>query len=130
MAQKILLDTCAFLWFVRDDAALSTKARELIRDTENSVFLSTVSVWEMTVKYGLGKLSLADLPHIYIPRERQKHEIESLPLLEEAVAQLGKLPSHHQDPFDRMLICQAIYHGCVLLTPDHAIIQYPVNTQW
>lgn len=130
MAQKILLDTCAFLWFVRDDAALSTKARELILSTENTVFLSTVSVWEMTVKHGLGKLTLADLPHIYIPSERQKHEIESLPLLEEAVAQLGKLPSHHQDPFDRMLICQAIYHGCVLLTPDHAITRYPVNTQW
>jgi PIN domain nuclease of toxin-antitoxin system len=75
-------------------------------------------------------LTLADLPHIYIPSERQKHELESLPLLEEAAAQLGKLPSHHQDPFDRMLICQAIYHGCVLLTPDHAIIRYPVNTQW
>jgi PIN domain nuclease of toxin-antitoxin system len=130
MAQKILLDTCAFLWFVRDDSSLSGKARELIVDTDNSVFLSSVSVWEITVKHGLGKLPLADLPHIYIPNERKKHEIESLPLLEEAVAQLGKLPSHHQDPFDRMLICQAIHHGCILLTPDPAITRYPVNTQW
>ncbi|MDD5266997.1 MAG: type II toxin-antitoxin system VapC family toxin [Methylococcales bacterium] len=130
MAQKILLDTCTFLWLVRDDAALSTKARELILNTENAVFLSIVSVWEMTVKHGLGKLPLADLPHIYIPSERKKHDIESLPLIEEAVAQLGKLPSYHQDPFDRMLICQAIHHGCALLTPDHAISCYPVNTQW
>jgi PIN domain nuclease of toxin-antitoxin system len=81
MAQKILLDTCAFLWLVRDDPALSDKAREL---------MSSISVWEMTVKHGLGKLPLTDLPHIYIPTERKKHQIESLPLVEEAVSQLGK----------------------------------------
>ena len=128
MAQKILLDTCAFLWLVRDDAALSGKARELIRNPENPVFLSSVSVWEMTVKHGLGKLPLADLPHIYIPTERKKHEIESLPLIEEAVAQLGKLPTHHKDPFDRMLICQAIVHDMTILTSDDLILQYPVKT--
>jgi PIN domain nuclease of toxin-antitoxin system len=127
---KVLLDTCAFLWLVRDDAALSGKARELIVNPENSVFLSSVSVWEMTVKYGLGKLPLADLPYIYIPTERKKHEIESLPLVEEAVAQLGKLPIHHKDPFDRMLICQAIEHDLTILTSDGLIVQYPVKTAW
>jgi len=130
MAQKILLDTCTFLWLVRDDAALSSKARELIVDIDNTIFLSSVSAWEITVKHDLGRLPLADLPSIYIQNERQKHGIESLPLVEEAVAQLGKLPAYHNDPFDRMLICQAIYHGCVLLTPDYAIIRYPVNSQW
>ncbi len=130
MAQKILLDTCTFLWLVRDDAALSSKARELIVDIDNTIFLSSVSAWEITVKHDLGRLPLADLPSIYIQNERQKHGIESLPLVEEAVAQLGKLPTYHTDPFDRMLICQAIYHGCVLLTPDYAIIRYPVNSQW
>lgn len=130
MAQKILLDTCTFLWLVRDDGALSSKARELIVDIDNTIFLSSVSAWEITVKHDLGRLPLADLPSIYIQNERQKHGIESLPLVEEAVAQLGKLPIYHNDPFDRMLICQAIYHGCVLLTPDHAIIRYPVNSQW
>jgi PIN domain nuclease of toxin-antitoxin system len=90
MAQKILLDTCAFLWLVRDDPALSDKARELMVNPENPVYLSSISVWEMTVKHGLGKLPLTDLPHIYIPTERKKHQIESLPLVEEAVSQLGK----------------------------------------
>jgi PIN domain nuclease of toxin-antitoxin system len=130
MAQKILLDTCAFLWWVRDDAALSGKARELILNPENSVFLSSVSVWEMTVKHGLGKLPLADLPHIYIPTERKKHEIESLPLTEKAVLHLKSLPQHHKDPFDRMLICQAIEHDLTILTCDGLIVQYPVNTVW
>jgi PIN domain nuclease of toxin-antitoxin system len=130
MAQKILLDTCAFLWLVRDDPLLSSKARDLITNPDNLVFLSAVSVWEITVKYQLGRLPLDDLPHIYVPSERIKHSIDTLPLEEQAVAQLDKLPSHHQDPFDRMLICQAIYHRCVLLTPDEAIIRYPVNAQW
>ncbi len=130
MTQKLLLDTCAFLWFVRDDPALSDKARDLIRNPKNLVFLSSVSVWEMTVKHGLGKLSLADLPHIYIPTERLKHEIESLPLVEKAVSRLEDLPSHHKDPFDRMLICQAIEHDMTILTCDGLIVQYPVKTVW
>jgi PIN domain nuclease of toxin-antitoxin system len=89
-----------------------------------------VSAWEITIKHRLGKLPLADPPHIYIPNEREKHLLTSLPLEEQAVAQLNKLPSPHNDPFDRMLICQAIYHGCILLTSDEAITRYPVNTQW
>ncbi len=70
MAQKILLDTCTFLWLVRDDAALSSKARELIVDIDNTIFLSSVSAWEITVKHDLGRLPLADLPSIYIQNER------------------------------------------------------------
>jgi PIN domain nuclease of toxin-antitoxin system len=102
----------------------------LIADVGNPVFLSAVSAWEIMVKHGLGRLPLADPPHIYIPNERKKHGIATLPLEEHAVAQLGRLPPLHQDPFDRMLICQAIYHGCILLTPDEAISRYPVNAQW
>jgi PIN domain nuclease of toxin-antitoxin system len=130
MAHSILLDTCAFLWLVRDDPSLSPKARELIADPNNPVFLSVVSAWEITVKHGLGRLPLSDPPHIYVPNEREKHGIATLPLEEQAISQLGRLSPLHQDPFDRMLICQAIYHGCILLTPDEAITRYPVNAQW
>ena len=70
MAQNILLDTCTFLWIIRDSAELSPVARSFFVDPENAVYLSAVSAWEISVKYGLGKLPLADAPHIYVPAER------------------------------------------------------------
>ena len=127
---NILLDTCTFLWIVRSDSALSTTAIQLYSNPDNTVFLSPVSTWEMSVKYGLGRLPLAEPPHIYIPAERNKHRILSLPLEEADIEPLGRLPTIHNDPFDRMLICQAITRGLILLTPDEFISRYPVNVKW
>jgi len=97
---------------------------------ENDVFLSAVSVWEIAVKHALWRLPLADPPPVYIPREREKHGISSLSLSEAAALELGQLPSVHQDPFDRMLVCQARSLDLVLLTPDPLIRAYPVATAW
>ena len=127
---KILLDTCTFLWIATDAPALSQRALELFVERENEVYLSVVCTWEMGVKHALGKLPLPASPEQYIPAQRTKHGIESLPLEEEASLYLGKLPLAHKDPFDRMLICQAIVHSMVLLTPDPLISQYPIRTVW
>lgn len=127
---KLLLDTCTFLWVVRGDPALSTEAAALFRDPANEVWLSSVSAWEMAVKHQLGKLPLADAPSVYVPRERQRHGIDSLPVTEADTLMLDKLPPHHADPFDRLLICQAIQQGLVLLTPDPMIHRYPVAVRW
>lgn len=96
----------------------------------NEVYLSAASVWEILVKHKLGRLPLPQPAHQFIPRQRVTHRIESLPLDEEATLQIARLPDHHNDPFDRMLICQVIAHGLTLLTPDADIARYPVSTAW
>lgn len=127
---KILLDTCTFLWIVSDSPELSEVSRSIFREPSNEVYLSAVSVWEISVKYTLGKLPLPQQPEKYIPLQREKHMVDPLALDENAVLQLNRLPRLHKDPFDRMLICQAISHGMVILTPDELITQYPVASKW
>ena len=127
---KLLLDTCTFLWIISEPGKISQQALTLFKDMENDVFLSVVSTWEISIKYHLGKLPLPDAPETFLPVQRESHFIESLPLNEESTLQLPRLPDLHNDPFDRMLICQAITHGLTLLTPDLLIRQYPVRTKW
>jgi PIN domain nuclease of toxin-antitoxin system len=127
---KILLDTCTFLWVITNAPQLSNPARELFADPANKVYLSAVSTWEIAIKHALGRLPLPEPPGRFIPEQRQQHGVEALPLEEEATLYLGRLPKHHNDPFDRMLICQAIMHGLVILTPDELVTQYPVRTTW
>ena len=127
---RLLLDTCTFLWLVTDDPSLSPEARSLIVDPDNDVLLSAVSTWEIAVKHGLGLLPLPDDPERYVPKLRRDHDIEPLPLDEESTLYLRRLPELHRDPFDRMLVCQAIVQGLILLTPDRDITEYPVRTLW
>jgi len=127
---NVLLDTCVFLWIVRGDSALSATARAMFSDPGNLVYLSAVSAWEITAKHKLGRLPLAEPPETYVPKERAKHRILPLDLAESALLVLERLPDLHADPFDRMLVCQAIAHGMVLLTPDTQIQAYPVNSRW
>lgn len=127
---KLLLDTCAFLWLIRGRTEASARARTLFADPANEVYLSAVSSWEIAVKHRLGKLPLGDNPARYVPNERARHGIAALPLREADTLLLGKLPELHRDPFDRMLVCQAIANQMTLLTPDPLILQYPVLTEW
>ena len=115
---------------MRDAPQLSATALSLFSDPRHTVYLSAVSAWEITVKHHLGRLPLAEPPHQYVPNERAKHGIAALDLTVAAVLELRRLPPHHQDPFDRMLICQAIAHSLTLLTPDGHIQDYPVRTAW
>lgn len=127
---KILLDTCAFLWIITDAPELSETGRLLFVDPANEVYLSSVSAWEIAIKHALGRLPLPEAPDRFVLTRREQHRIDTLPLEEEATLYLSRLPSYHQDPFDRMLICQAIVQGMVILTPDELIRQYPVRTSW
>ena len=127
---NLLLDTAVFLWLSYDAPELSKKARDAFRDPSHDVFLSVVSAWEIGVKSHLGKLPLPTSPEVFVPSMREQLSVASLPLDEPSTLQLAKLPSLHRDPFDRMLICQAIEHGLTLLTPDDQLRQYPVRTLW
>ena len=122
---KLLLDTHIFLWFINRDARLPIKMRDAIRDSTNQTHLSVVSFWEIFGKYQLGKLPLPQSPEHYIPLQRQQHQMTDLPLDAASVAQLVKLPFVHRDPFDRMLVCQALEHGLTLATVDPVFHQYP-----
>ncbi len=127
---KLLLDTCTFIWITQGIDNLSDLVIEAFANPQNAVFLSAVSVWEICVKHHMGKLKLPIPPEIFIPKERRRHMITKLPLSEKDIFPLLKLPPIHKDPFDRMLICQAIEHGLTILTPDEAIQAYPIKTLW
>jgi PIN domain nuclease of toxin-antitoxin system len=125
---RILPDTHIFLWFISGDTQLSADVRDAIRDPDNEVYLSAISVWEILIKYQLGKLPLPEHPETYLPKQRDLHQILSLDLDESTVIQLAKLPPLHRDPFDRMLICQALQNGLTIATVDAALRAYPVST--
>ena len=124
---RILLDTHIFLWFISGDSQLSNDVRDAIRDPANEVYLSTISVWETIIKYQLSKLPLPEHPETYLPKQRNLHQIGSLALDEGSVMQLAKLPPLHRDPFDRILICQALQNGLTIATVDSAVRAYPVS---
>lgn len=123
---RLLLDTHIFLWFIAADARLPKLFRDAIRDPNNEVFLSVVSQWESIVKYQLGKLPLPQSPEIYIPVQRRKHQIKSLPLYEASIKELINLPDLHRDPFDRILICQALANDLTIVTSDSQVKSYAV----
>ena len=127
---RFLLDTCTFIWLATDVSSLSSTTQELLGDRANELLLSPVSTWEMSIKYARGRLDLSERPDRWVPKFRKLNAIDSLPLTEESVLYLSGLPSHHTDPFDRMLVCQAIAEGVTILTPDELIRQYPVRTIW
>ena len=127
---KVLIDTCTFLWFVADAPQLSANARAAIINPENEVYLSSISAWEISQKYARGKLSLPSRPETLIPEVRRNSGIASLPLIEDDAVAAEKLPPHHADPFDRMLIAQALMNGMILVSPDEAFHPYPVRLLW
>jgi PIN domain nuclease of toxin-antitoxin system len=123
---RLLLDTHVFLWYITADPRLLVTLRGAIQDPANEVYLSVGSVWEAVIKHALGKLPLPEAPATYLPREREAHRIAPLPIEEAALVQLAGLPPLHRDPFDRILIAQALQHGLTLVTVDDAVRAYPV----
>ena len=100
---RLLLDTHIFLWFITGDSHLPIPFFEAIIESENEVFLSAASVWEIIIKYDLGRLPLPDLPGTYIPTQRERHRIETLPITESSLKCLSSLSKLHSDPFDSLL---------------------------
>ena len=127
---KLLLDTCAFLWFLADSPELSPAARAQVLDPGNEVFLSAVSAWEIARKYAQGKISLPSHPSILIPAVRRDSGIDSLPLTETDALAAEKLQLFHKDPFARLLIAQALMGGLAIVTSDRAFDPYPVRVIW
>lgn len=125
---RILLDTHIFLWFISGDARLLANIRNAIRDSDNEVYLSSVSIWEAIVKYQSGRLPLPEPPEAYLPKQRNLHQISDLALDEGCVVKLANLPPLHRDPFDRMLVCQALQNSLTIATVDSAVRAYPVST--
>ena len=127
---KLLLDTHTFIWWDSEPARLSPQAMALCRNRENVLLLSVASVWEMQIKLQLGKLKftlpLADL----IAGQQRANNIEVLPVALTHVLALGKLPTHHKDPFDRLLIAQASVEEAVLVSGDPVFTKYPAQVIW
>jgi len=117
---RILLDTRVLLWWLEGSPSLSAQARELIRDPDNTVFVSAVSLWEIWLKQSLGKLRLP----VDFTGRLAAESFESLPLLASHPRQVSLLPWRHRDPFDRMLVAQAQVEKLVLLTADEALTAY------
>ncbi len=127
---KILVDTCTFLWIVSESPRLSKTATAVFLDRNNERYLSTASAWEIGIKHAAGRLPLPERPDIFIPKIREASGIASLDIDEESALLAGRLPGPHSDPFDRMLVAQAIVHGMTILTPDQEIEQYAVRVLW
>jgi PIN domain nuclease of toxin-antitoxin system len=126
---KLILDTCTFLWLAGGQR-LPAAAAAAIRDPSNDVYLSAVSVWEIVTKHRSGRLPLPEPPDRLIPAERAVRGVEALAFDEESALQGLKLPPLHRDPFDRMLVAQAIAHGAAIVTPDSLVSQYPIRVVW
>lgn len=127
---KLLLDTCTFLWIIGGMSDLSPRARELFVDPDKDIYLSAVSAWEIALTHAAGRLPLPEAPTRFVPAQRRRHGIDALGLDEESALHLDRLPPLHRDPFDRMLVSQAIVHGLVMLGPDPLISQYPIRSAW
>jgi PIN domain nuclease of toxin-antitoxin system len=127
---KLLLDTHTFIWWDSSPQKLSPKALALCQNPENTLLLSMASIWEIQIKLQLGKLSLnLPLPEL-IESQQQTNNIELLPINLIHVLTLDSLQKHHKDPFDRLLISQAIVEDAVLVSGDSILANYPVKIEW
>jgi PIN domain nuclease of toxin-antitoxin system len=127
---KVLLDTHAFLWLVTDDDRLSKTARQTFLDTKNGLFFSAASLWEICIKNSLGKISLKGQWFKTIQDEMVNNAIQWLPIEMPHCAEVTKLPFHHRDPFDRMLIAQAMVEEMQLLSRDTLLSAYAIKRIW
>ena len=122
---KLLLDTHIFIWLIDDDRRLSKPHRQAIQNPNNEKFLSVVSIWECAIKYQIGKLNFPSPPETYLPAERRKHLIKTLTVNENSIVPLVNLPLLHKDPFDRLIMAQALQHNLTIMTEDKLILAYP-----
>jgi PIN domain nuclease of toxin-antitoxin system len=125
---KLLLDTSVLLWLITGERKLSLRVSSSLPAAE--LWLSAASVWEIAVKFSKGSLRLPIPPDRLIPAARDRYGISALPIDEESALHIVKLPALHADPFDRMLVSQAIIHGLTIVTPDPLVTQYPARTMW
>jgi len=126
---KLLLDTHAFLWFIDDSPALSTWGKALL-EADNELFLSVGSLWQIAVKLRLGKLTVAMPTESLMTEQLTANNIETLPISVPHLVHVSTLPLHHRDPFDRLIIAQAIVEQMSVASADPAFDAYPIERLW
>ncbi|CAN5703674.1 type II toxin-antitoxin system VapC family toxin [soil metagenome] len=124
---RVLLDTHVWLWMQAEPERLSSDARDTITDLANELLLSAASSWEIAIKWSLGKLDLPEPPDRYVPDRLTSSGVTALAILHGHALAVARLPRHHRDPFDRMLVAQARAEGLPLLTADPVFDRYPVE---
>ena len=125
-----LIDTQCFLWSYSEPELLNDSVQDIFTSGDHLLFFSAVSSWEISIKTGIGKLQLPEPPEIYVPSRLAMGGIQELSLEHKHVLRVHQLPMLHKDPFDRVLIAQALIESLTLITADPVIIQYAVPTVW
>src|SRR5215813_12199086 len=123
---RLLLDSHTFLWWVKNDAALSRGARAAIADPDNECFLSHASIWEMGIKASLGKLTLPSTVERFVLEHCEANDFRLLSITLAHIALIEALPFHHRDPFDRLLVAQARHEAMTLVSRDPSLKAYGV----
>ena len=127
---RLLLDTHAWLWWNQDAPALTARARHAIADPANQCWLSMASAWEMAIKIASGKLTLESNLERFLPEQLASNGIALLPIDVRHIARTVKLPFHHRDPFDRLLVAQALVGGMTIVSADRVFSKYRVKRIW
>ncbi len=127
---RVLLDTHAFLWWINDDARLSEGAQEIFSDGDNELLFSAASGWEMAMKVGLGRMTVTGTLGTYLTTHLAENAIGVLPISVSHAVGVTELPDLHSDPFDRLLVSQAILEKLPILSADPEISRYPVEIIW
>jgi PIN domain nuclease of toxin-antitoxin system len=127
---RCLLDTHALLWAVLDDPHLSDTARTLMLNADNELLVSPASYWEIAIKISLGRYALNDDFEAFMERQTAYSEFTPLPISVKHAAVVSTLPFHHRDPFDRLLVAQAISEGIPIISTDRALDAYSVTRIW
>ena len=127
---KLLLDTHSLIWFLDGNSRLSARARRLMEDENNELFLSVASLWEMAIKSSLGKLEMTQPFDEMFPHQLQENAIEILDISVEHLKAVRILPFHHRDPFDRLIIAQSQVENLPLISVDSAFDAYDVKIEW
>ena len=124
---KYLLDTLVWLWSVGPSKTIGTTGLEILASAEEEIYLSAASSWEIAMKTRLGKFQLPEPPGRYVPKRVLEQGIRSLPINQDHSLRVYDLPSHHADPFDRMIIAQAMVEQMTVLTSDREFEKYPID---
>jgi len=127
---NLLLDSHSLLWFLRNDSRLSKTALALITDPANHKLVSIASCWEIAVKIRVGKLTLGEPSGTYLAREIPKNNLDLLPISLDHATAVESLPLHHRDPFDRLLVVQAISDGLTIVSADAVFDAYGIQRIW
>lgn len=127
---RLLLDTQAFLWFILNSPALSEKARNLICDPNNQIEISPASLWEIAIKISIGKYALKEPVAEFLEHEIKNNQFRLLPIEPRHIAPLTLMQFHHRDPFDRLIIAQAIVENISIISSDVVFDKYSVLRLW